>query len=298
MHRYLYFHITPNEEGLTVESILRQKLKLSSGLSRRLKRVDGAVTRNAEPCFSNERVNSGDIICVDILACEGELTKIEPVKGDLDIVYEDEDLLILSKPAGLLVHSAPGRRDDTSLANLIAYHLGGACPFHAVNRLDKSTSGLMAVAKSGYIHERLSESLHTGDFVRTYLAVCVGNTPDSGVIDAPIARCEDSVIARKVSCGGAPSVTRYETLCRTDKYSLVKLCPETGRTHQLRLHMSHIGHPLVGDFLYGKECDEINRAALHSAHLSITHPVTGEKLTFDAPIPSDMAKLISKFYNV
>ncbi len=298
MHRYLHFQITPNEENLTVESILRQKLKLSSGLSRRLKRVDGAVTKNGEKCFSNERVKSGDTICVNILACEDDLTKIEPKCGDLDIVYEDEDLLILSKPAGLLVHSAPGKRDDISLANLIAYHLGGAYPFHAVNRLDKSTSGLMAVAKSGYIHKRLSESLHTGDFVRTYLAICVGAVDDFGVIDAPIARCEDSVIARKVSPNGAPSVTRYETVSRTDKYSLVKLCPETGRTHQLRLHMSHIGHPLVGDFLYGKECDEIRRAALHSAHLSLTHPVTGEKLTFDAPLPDDMAKLISNFYNV
>ncbi len=296
MHRYLYCHITKDDEGLTIESILRNRIKLSSGLSRRLKRVDGGVTKNGEKCYSNQRVIAGDVICVDVLACEEQLTKIEPVKGALDIVYEDEDLLILSKPNGLLVHSAPGRRTDTSLANLIAYHLGGATPFHAVNRLDKSTSGLMVVAKSGYIHERLSESLHTLDFERTYLAVCVGSVADKGVINAPIGRCPDSVIKRKILPHGAESVTRYETLFRTDKYSLVKLHPETGRTHQLRLHMAHIGHALVGDFLYGVECEEISRAALHSASLSLTHPVTGERLTFTSKLPDDMASLLGSEY--
>ena len=294
MHRYLTYIVPPADAGLTVESILRGRLHLSVGLSRRLKRIDRAVLLNGEPCFSNNRVEEHDVVSADVLAGEAALTQIAPIKGELSVVYEDEDLLVINKPAGLLVHSAPGKRDDTSLANLIAYHLGGDCPFHAVNRLDKSTSGLMVVAKSGYIHERLSEALHTESFYRTYLAVCVGPVPDRGVIDAPIARCDDSVIKRRVSADGAPSVTRYETILRTSRYALVRLTPMTGRTHQLRLHMSHLGYPLVGDFLYGEECDAISRAALHSAEMTFTHPVTGEHLRFCAELPQDIKQLLNE----
>lgn len=294
VHRYLTYTVPAADAGLTVESILRGRLYLSVGLSRRLKRIDRAVLLNGEPCFSNNRVAEHDVVSADVLAGEAALTQITPIEGDLSVVYEDEDLLVINKPAGLLVHSAPGKREDTSLANLIAWHLGGDRPFHAVNRLDKSTSGLMVVAKSGYIHERLSEALHTNAFCRTYLAVCVGQVPDRGVIDAPIARCDDSVIKRCIAPDGAPSVTHYETILRTMRYSLVKLLPLTGRTHQLRLHMSHIGYPLVGDFLYGTECEEISRAALHSAEMTFVHPVTGITHTFSADLPEDMNNLIQK----
>jgi len=292
VHRYLTYTVPESDAGLTVESILRGRLHLSTGLSRRLKRIERAVLLNDAPCYSNNRVAAGDVVSADILAGEDALTQIAPVKGDLRVVYEDEDLLVIDKPAGLLVHSAPGKREDTSLANLIAYHLGGDCPFHAVNRLDKSTSGLMTVAKSGYIHERLSDALHTDAFCRTYLAVCVGQTPAGGEIDAPIARCDDSVIKRCISPNGAPSLTRYETISRTDRYSLVRLSPMTGRTHQLRLHMSHLGFPLVGDFLYGEETTAISRAALHSAEMRFTHPVTGLVLSFTSPLPDDMRRLM------
>ena len=292
VHRYLQYIVPEVDAGLTVESILRGKLHLSTGLSRRLKRVERAVLVNDAPCFSNNRVKAGDVVCVDVLAGESALTKIKPAEGRLRIVYEDDDILVINKPAGLLVHSAPGKREDVSLANLIANHLGGEFPFHAVNRLDKSTSGLMTVAKSGYIHERLSELLHTERFVRTYLAICVGSVPDSGVVDAPIARCNDSVIKREVSQNGAPSVTHFRTVSRTDAYSLVELMPLTGRTHQLRLHMSHIGFPLAGDFLYGEESDQIDRAALHSAKMEFVHPVTGVQLSFRAELPEDMETLL------
>jgi len=294
VHRYLSYTVPADDAGLTVESILRGRLHLSTGLSRRLKRMENAVLLNGAPCFSNNRVAENDIVSADILAGETALTQITPVAGELSVVYEDEDLLVIHKPAGLLVHSAPGKREDTSLANLIAWHLGGKCPFHAVNRLDKSTSGLMAVAKSGYIHERLSEALHTDAFRRTYLAVCIGHPPQQGVIDAPIARCEDSVIKRCIASEGAPSVTHYETLRYTKQYALVRLTPMTGRTHQLRLHMSHIGFPLVGDFLYGTESDVISRAALHSAEMVFTHPVTKIVHTFSAELPEDMKRLLNE----
>ena len=290
MERYLSY--TSMYGGETVESILRGKLRLSSGLTRRLKRVEHAILRNGKSCYSNERVEKGDRITVNILAGEERLRQIEPMDGALTVIYEDEDLLVLDKPAGLLVHSAPGKRESVTLANLLAGYLGSAYPFHAVNRLDKGTSGLMTVAKSGYVHERLSEILHTEAYERTYLAICVGQVEPSGRIDAPIGRSKDSVIRREVTEEGAASSTLFYTVAYTGTYSLVRLRPLTGRTHQLRVHMSYMGYPLVGDFLYGEESTVICRPALHSAYLSFVHPVTGEYLSFSSPLPSDMEILL------
>ena len=163
-----------------------------------------------------------------------------------------------------------------------------------MNRLDKGTTGLMAVAKSGYIHDRLRRTLHTDGFSREYRAVCVGcPKPPAGTIDAPIGRDETSAVRRMVRSDGQRAVSHYEVLSQRNGLSFVKLQPETGRTHQLRVHMAHIGCPLAGDWLYGTEDpDLISRPALHAYALALTHPVTGTHLYFTAPIPADMEKLI------
>ena len=152
----------------------------------------------------------------------------------------------------------------------------------------------MAVAKSGYIHDRLRRTLHTDGFYREYRAVCVGcPKPPAGTIDAPIGRDETSAVRRMVRSDGQQAVSHYEVLSSRNGLSLVKLLPETGRTHQLRVHMAHIGCPLAGDWLYGTEApDLISRPALHAYALALTHPVTGTHLYFTAPTPADMEKLI------
>ena len=164
-----------------------------------------------------------------------------------------------------------------------------------MNRLDKGTTGLMAVAKSGYVHNLLRRSLHTDDFRREYRGICLGcPEPKSGLIDLPIGRDERSTVKRMIRPDGAPSRSRYEVLEEGNGLALLRLLPETGRTHQLRLHLSAIGHPLAGDWLYGTEDpDLIPRPALHSCALRLRHPVTGELLTLTAPLPEDMERLLS-----
>lgn len=175
------------------------------------------------------------------------------------------------------------------------YHLIGLkADFHPVHRLDKGTSGLMVVAKHPAAQHILTKQLHSGDFLREYLAVCEGYpSPPAGLVDAPLGRSDDSYIRQEVRPDGKPARTHYEILDRNGPYSLLRLVLETGRTHQIRVHMAYLGHPLVGDFLYGTEVPElISRPALHSARLALTHPFTGERLTFEAPLPADMTNLI------
>jgi len=170
---------------------------------------------------------------------------------------------------------------------------GDVCSFHAVNRLDRGTSGLMAAAKNGYCHSILSSYLHTDKFCRTYLAVVYGKFEQSrGEINAPIGRDLPSIVKRCVCEDGADALTYYEVIDSIGEYSLVRLTPMTGRTHQLRVHMAYIGHPLVGDFLYGKEEEFINRPALHSSKCVFYHPTRRILMEFSAPLPDDMRKIM------
>ena len=239
-------------------------------------------------------VHTGDVVAVR--SDDLRPPKLLPTPGNwpLPIVYEDEHLLILNKPAGMTAHASNFLPDTPTVAGALAYQRGADFIFHVVNRLDKGTTGLMAVAKSGYIHDRLRRTLHTDGFYREYRAVCVGcPKPPAGTIDAPIGRDETSAVRRMVRSDGQQAVSHYEVLSQRDGLSFVKLRPETGRTHQLRVHMAHIGCPLAGDWLYGTEDpDLISRPALHAYALALTHPVTGTHLYFTAPIPADMEKLI------
>ncbi len=213
------------------------------------------------------------------------------------MVFEDEHVLVLNKQAGALVHPVvPGQTD--TIGNFVLWHYRRTGQegvlFHPVHRLDRGTTGLMVAAKHPSAQTALKEQLHTPDFCRTYLALTVGAPePESGTVDAPIRKDPTSAIRHGVFPDGLRAVTHYETLAQHGPYALVRLRLETGRTHQIRVHMAHIGHPLVGDFLYGAEDkDLIARPALHSAELSFLHPMTGARLSFTQPLPEDMARLL------
>ena len=262
----------------------------------RLTRAENGILVNGQHARTTFVLHTGDVLTVE--TGDHRPPKVEPTPGDwpLPIVWEDGHLLVVDKPAGMTAHASNFLPDTPTVAGALAWSRGTDFVFHSVNRLDKGTTGLMVVAKSGYVHDRLRRALHTEGFYREYRAVCIGcPDPKTGTIDAPIGRDESSTIARMVRPDGQAAVSHYEVLSSQNGLSLVKLLPETGRTHQLRVHMASIGHPLAGDWLYGTEDpDLIARPALHSYALTLTHPVTGEVLHLTAPLPEDMARLVSE----
>ena len=292
--RILTYTVTPEEDGRMVKGILRGSLQLSYTLLKSLKWRENAILLNGQSVHVNAIVHAGDVVRVSL----SERTPREDLycanAAKPDIVYEDDDLLVLNKPAGVAMHPKSGDASAPSLAAMLTNYLGEGSVPHFVSRLDKGTSGLLIAAKSGYVHDRLRRALHSSDLRREYRAVAVGRVePPYGVIDAPIGRAEGSIIRRCVRADGLQSLTEYETLQVNDRFTLLRLRPQTGRTHQLRVHMAYLGHPLAGDWLYGTEDKTlIARPALHSYELWFTQPVTGLELHFTAPIPQDMQRLM------
>ena len=292
--RILTYTVTPEEDGRMVKGILRGSLQLSYTLLKSLKWRENAILLNGQSVHVNTIVHAGDVVSVAL----SERTPREDLycanAAKPDIVYEDDDLLVLNKPAGVAMHPKSGDASAPSLAAMLTNYLGEGSVPHFVSRLDKGTSGLLIAAKSGYVHDRLRRALHSSDLRREYRAVAVGRVePPYGVIDAPIGRAEGSIIRRCVRADGLPSLTEYETLQVSGRFTLLRLRPQTGRTHQLRVHMAYLGHPLAGDWLYGTEDKTlIARPALHSYELWFTQPVTGQELHFTAPIPQDMQRLM------
>ena len=258
--------------------------------------MENGILVNGQHARTTCILHTGDVLQVE--TGDHRPPKVEVIPGDwpLPIVWEDGHLLVVDKPAGMTAHASNFLPDTPTVAGALAWSRGTDFVFHSVNRLDKGTTGLMVVAKSGYVHDLLRRSLHTSRFLREYRAVCIGcPEPEKGTINAPIGRDETSTIARMVRPDGQSAVSHYEVLSSSNGLSLVKLLPETGRTHQLRVHMASIDHPLAGDWLYGTEDpDLIARPALHSYALTLTHPVTGEILHLTAPVPEDMARLVSE----
>ena len=292
--RILTHTVLPEEEGRMVKGILRGSLQLSYTLLKSLKWRENAILLNGQSVHVNAIVHAGDVVSVALsertpredLYCENTAAP--------NIVYEDEDLLVLNKPAGVAMHPKADDAAAPSLAAMLTGYLGEGSVPHFVSRLDKGTSGLLIAAKSGYVHDRLRRALHSSELRREYRAVAVGQvTPPRGVIDAPIGRADGSIIRRCVCEDGLVSRTEYEVLQTTERFTLLRLRPETGRTHQLRVHMAYLGHPLAGDWLYGTEDKNlIARPALHSYELWFTQPITGQELHFTAPIPQDMQRLL------
>ncbi len=293
--RCLSWQLRAEDEGKRVDTLLRHALSLSSGAVRRAKRIPEGICLDGVAVYTNACGKAGQVLSV--LVGDGERKGDDlPLFGVFGIAYEDEDLLLVEKPAPLAVHPAPGQQGD-SLLNYLLYHyetIGLQADVHVVNRLDRGTSGLMAVAKHAHAHERLASQLHSVDFSRLYLAVCEGRpSPPQGVIDAPIERAEGEVLRRCVRPDGASARTHYETLQSKNGRSLLRLRLETGRTHQIRVHLAHLGCPIVGDFLYGQECPDLpRRFALHAAEISLLHPITGERLHKISPLPADLEALL------
>lgn len=286
--------IAPEEAGSTVRHILKATLHFSSHAISRLTRAETGILVNGVRSRTTRILEAGDILTVETGDHRPPRTAVTPGNWPLPVVWEDGHLLVVNKPAGMTAHASNFVPDTPTVAGALAWERGTEFVFHPVNRLDKGTTGLMVVAKSGYVHDLLRRSLHTQGFYREYRGICMGcPQPLRGTVDAPIGRNEASVVARMVRPDGVPAVSEYEVLAQGDGMSFLKLVPQTGRTHQLRVHMAYLGCPLAGDWLYGKEEPElIGRPALHSYALKLIHPVTGEELELTAPVPADMERLM------
>ena len=278
---------------MPVRAFLKAHQGISNTIWKRIKN-SGTFAINGVICNATlASVKNGDIITYDIL----RPTDILPEDLPLDIRYEDEWLLIINKPAGQLVHPTTKESSGTVGNALMHYFAvkGEAHAFHPVHRLDRDTSGLLLVAKEPQIQYQLSPK-GCKNFQREYQAIIQGElTPAAGLIDAPIARALPSIILRKVSPDGQSARTHYRTVKTNGELSLIELQLETGRTHQIRVHMAHLGHPLLGDDLYGGNMDFIQRQALHAFRLRFKHPMTGENLSITAPPPADFLRITADF---
>ena len=282
--------ITP----LPVSRFLKQKGFSSQNLVQ-LKKNPDAVLANGIPCFMNHVLHPGDTLTLHIRE-DHSSEKIPPVNLPLNIVYEDADLMVINKPAGMPIHPSMNNYYN-SLANALAYYYEQQnCPFvfRCINRLDRDTSGLTIVAKhyvsAGMLSAMIASKTASG-ITREYLAIVKGSVkPPEGTITAPLGRRDGSIIERTVDFEkGESAVTHYKVLDEKNGYSLVSLILETGRTHQIRIHMKYLGYPLIGDYLYNPDMECIKRQALHAWKLTFRHPITGETLAFTAPLPVDMA---------
>ena len=295
MSRRLELPVTAELAGIKVDTLLKKHLGLSGTVVRRVKWLEDGILVDGVRVNTRFCPREGQVLSVRLSDPERR-SGIVPAPGPLDIVYEDEDLLVLNKAPGVPVHPGPGHFDDTICNFLLNYYdlKGIDGDAHPVHRLDRGTSGLLVVAKHPHAQEVLKEQLHTPQFRRTYLAVCEGAPqPSAGLIDAPLGPRDGSLVEQEVRPDGKAARTRYETLWTDGACSLLRLELDTGRTHQIRVHMAYLGHPLVGDFLYGREAPElIPRPALHSRQVTFRHPITAEELTFTAPLPRDMEALL------
>ena len=299
--RRIELSITPGLAGVKVDTLLKRHLHLSGTVVRRIKWLPDGILADGVRVNTRFCPREGQVLSVRLDDPERR-SGIVPAPGPLDILYEDGDMVVLNKASGVSVHPGPGHFDDT-LGNFLLYHYdleGETADFHPVHRLDRGTSGLLAAAKHPHAQEVLKGQLHTNAFRRTYLAVCEGvPKPGEGTVEAPLGPKPGSLMEQMVRPDGKFARTRYKVLGTYGGRALVELELDTGRTHQIRVHMAHMGHPLTGDFLYGQEDRTlISRPALHSARMELCHPVHGERLTFTAPLPQDMEKLLrsGKFF--
>ena len=259
---------------------------------------DGHVTVNGQAVKPKYKVQAGDKI--SLVKPEPQSLELTPENIPLDIVYEDDDVIVVNKPQGMVVHPAPGHPDHT-LVNALLYHsplstINGTFRPGIVHRIDKDTSGLLMVAKNDLAHQSLAEQLRDKTNKREYLALVYGQIKeDEGTIDAPLGRNPQDRKKQAVVKGGRHAVTHFKVIKRYDNFTLVKCILETGRTHQIRVHMKYIGHPLVGDPLYGpRKVIGKNGQFLHAALLGFKHPRTGKEMVFEAPLPENFQKMLDK----
>ncbi len=282
MKRKLIFHIDLSCNKKTVKSFLLKEALLSNTTLKQLKKSDDGILLNGNRVFVTNQLNCGDLLEINIP--DTKVSAIEPVKGDLDILYEDEDILAIDKPPFIPVHPSKGHIDD-SLANIVIAYLAektGTPVFRCVTRLDKNTSGVVLIAKNSLSHNNIRKQLLSHDVTKIYHAVVHGITDVSGMIDAPIVRPNAATIKREIREDGAPSVTNYKTIKTENDVSYLEVIPVTGRTHQIRVHMAYIDHPICGDFLYGDPNDNYCRQMLHAYQISFKHPTKNEAITIQS----------------
>lgn len=294
MNRNIDYIIDEDSAGLRVEQFLRRKRYSGQNLSE-IKRMPKSILVNGVHYYMRQELSTGDHLQVRI--CETQNSeKIPPTKLSLDIIYEDEDLLVLNKPAGMPIHPSLNNYTN-SIANALAYYFqsqGKPFIFRCCNRLDRDTSGLTIVSKHLVSGSILSDMTKYREVHREYLAIARGSvTPSEGTIQAPLGRKEGTIIERTVDWEhGEDAVTHYKVVKEANGHSLVSLRLETGRTHQIRIHMKYLGYPLIGDYLYNPDMEYMTRQALHSHHMEFTHPITGEHMSFTAPLPEDMVRVM------
>lgn len=296
MNRNIDYIVDEDSAGLRVEQFLRRKRYSGQNLSE-IKRMPKSILVNGVHYYMRQELSKGDHLQVRI--CETKNSeKIPPTNLPLNIIYEDEDLLVLNKPAGMPIHPSLNNYTN-SMANALAYYFqsqGKPFIFRCCNRLDRDTSGLTIVSKHLVSGSILSDMTKYREVHREYLAIARGSvTPSEGTIQAPLGRKEGTIIERTVDWEhGEDAVTHYKVVKEANGHSLVSLRLETGRTHQIRIHMKYLGYPLIGDYLYNPDMEYMTRQALHSHHMEFTHPITGEHMSFTAPLPEDMARVMQE----
>ena len=285
----LSYKISNKDNFVNVFQILKEHFLLSDRLITKLKKYK-KIYLNGKETYTKQKVTSGDVVSF-VLDFDEDNSNIVPSNIPLDIIYEDEYLLILNKPAGIAIHPSILHYNN-SLSNGVKFYFDKIKlnkKIRIVNRLDRNTSGIVIFAKNEYIQECLIKQMKTKELKKEYLAIVCGILENSsGTLNFPIARKEGSIIERCVNPNGNPAITHYDVLKTFNNLSLVHIVLETGRTHQIRVHFSYINHPVLGDTLYGNPSDLIARQALHSYKISFIHPITKENITITAPLLSDM----------
>lgn len=286
-------YLVENNKYKNINEILSLEFKISSRLKNKLIKKN-MVFLNGNICDTRNNINIGDKLIIDLNYKEDN-SNIIPKEMNLDIIYEDNWLLVINKPAGITIHPSI-LHFDNSLSNGVRFYfdkIGLNKKIRPVNRLDKDTSGLVIFAKCEYIQECLSLQMKEGIFEKEYLCLVSGTfNQKAGTINLPIARKEGSIMERCIGEKGKQAITHYKVLKEFENYSLVQCTLETGRTHQIRLHMTTVGHPLLGDTLYGTSSPLISRQALHSYKIKFIHPITKKELELTAKIPQDIKNCI------
>lgn len=298
MERILLYNITESDSGMMILDFLK-KQGFSRHILASMKADEEAILLNHKRGRGRTKLKRGDVLRIRLLETESS-ENIVARPMNLHILYEDEDLLVINKDANTPIHPSQGNFENT-LANGVAYYFqskGEPFVYRCINRLDRDTTGALILAKNALSAALLSQQMLQRQIKRTYLALAVGQVPPKGTISAPIGRVNGSTIEREVNFQSREdAVTHYERLDYQNGLSLVELHLETGRTHQIRVHMKHIGYPLPGDFLYNPVYDKIQRQALHSYQLEFLHPLSKKTLLFTAPVPEDFVCAFKNFIN-